>query len=211
MKQIAVVSLVAAACFSQAQLKYTMYQNGVKVGDASVSEKVTSHGKSESMHLSGTVQGMAFSMANASIYDLHGAARIETMTMVSGAMGRSVSVKFKGNRAIVAATTGKSKQTSSIAAPSGAHLADASEFWFSKSQPKVGSVVKATKFNMEKLVWEESESTYVGDETVTVSGRKLKGHKVTTKQGGQTGIVYLDSHGDVLLYEANGLKLERKF
>lgn len=84
------------------------------------------------------------------------------------------------------------------------------EFWFLRDTPTVGQTERSVVFSIEKLAWEQAETTYTGKFALPNSPRTLA-HKTVLKVGDRTVTSYLDDSGNPLyVADSAGIRWERR-
>ena len=117
-----------------------------------------------------------------------------------GGQNAEISVTFSSSAAKVQAKAPNGSKSSTIPAPKGANLHNASEFWFLRDRPSKGAKVTYYGFDLNRMQWKRETDTYVGEETISVGGRKVRAHKITTTDGPQ----WLDDRGFPYKLELTG-------
>lgn len=81
-----------------------------------------------------------------------------------------------------------------------------SEFWFCRDKPLAGDKSSYWRFDLGKLEWVQSVVQYHGPRQITVNGKSITAHCITT-DGTKS---YVDDKGDPYLIESPGLTMTRK-
>ena len=89
--------------------------------------------------------------------------------------------------------------------------ADASDLWFNKVIPTVGTRVTCTVFDIEHARWQVVETTYLGKKWITVNNRQIEANEVIDIRDGNVRKVYLDDKGQPVLMRNGPLRTEKHF
>jgi hypothetical protein len=127
---------------------------------------------------------------------------------LNGVVQRNVSVLFTVRGATVTdKATGKKTP---YPLPSGMSMKDISGLWFISVRPRVGDKSSATSFSVQTLAWTKTTRTYVGDETITLDGKKVTGHKLKDEDGATSITTLIDDHGLPLVVDIAQYHFARK-
>ena len=191
-------SFIAAFAAAQNSVTMEVSQAGTRVGTARFSIQITSTGscvQHQTMNVS--IQGRSLVFDETGRDDRNGVPLTRLLHLSSGGQTAIVSVLFSNRVAKVVAKGPQGTRAKNVPAPKGGNLRNSSEFWFMRDHPRIGESVKYWQLDMEHSQWKEENDTYVGDETITIGGRKVRAHKVTTVDGPQ----WLDNKGMPLRLE----------
>ena len=200
---VSLLTLSATLSLSQAHFKISMA--GKDLGTARATQHLTADGgKFIELVMSIKTAGDPLVVRSQTTYDKKGnpirklfetgpeGKRIERQVVATfDSAGANVVIREKGVPHTVA-----------VPLANGAPRSLISEFWVLRDKPAVGKVCRAYSFNMEKLQWELTESSY--------SGKVTGGYEVVMNVASREIKTLLDEKGTPILIEGNdGLRMER--
>jgi hypothetical protein len=202
--------LIAVPVVARAQVKFLIYADGLRAGEAFLTQKFNADGgKTVEMRLETFSMARPVTVRQTSTYNAKGIAtrKIQEIVIPSLRMRRTVIAEFDQNGARAILDRGNGRKVLKAPLVEGSPRFMSSEFWFLKEQPPLGAQLLAYNFNLENLEWDVLETTYV--EKIAIS-RLASAHKVTVRNGDRTTVAFFDEEGGLLWFEdSNGYRLER--
>ncbi len=208
MKSSLIVASLILTAFGSAQVKMQVLIGGKRAGTASLLQKILPDGsKMVQLSMELKTEQVNATLRSESTYDKKGnpIRKFQETIVPSQKTRRTVIVTFDAQGANTTIDLNGKRAVKHVALPSTATREDASEFWFSRDQPKVGQVNKAYNFNIESLTWELTVTTYVGIVDATIGGKKVKARRTESS----AGAALLDETGLPLRLELSNGALER--
>ncbi len=96
--------------------------------------------------------------------------------------------------------------------PAKAEIRDLPEFWFLRDVPVKGKAYKYWTFNATSLAWEETVSTYIGEQEIAGKAKSLKQQHIAQVVGKRKLDMFLDETGFPVNSVTNdGTKIVAKF
>lgn len=203
------LSLVLASAFAAAAVRMYVNVQGKRVGQAVASQKLLPDGSKLvqlSMQLAGPNKATV-TLRSESTYNSKGApVRMFHETLAANPRSRrAVTVTFsKAGANVVEEVDGK-RTTKTVTLATGAPMESKSEFWFVRDKPKAGATDKRYRFDISKLTWELTTTTYVGKKTVNAGGKSYAAHEVHSANG----IAFVDDEGLPVKLTIDQISLER--
>jgi hypothetical protein len=144
-------------------------------------------------------------------YDSRGrAVRKSVDQRVDGSKVRSVLVTFNDEDARITSEANGERTVQVVSFIEVAKKNNPAEFWFLRDKPTVGQIERSVVFSIEKLAWEQAETTYTGKVALPNSPRTMA-HKTVLKVGDRTVTSYLDDNGNPLyVADSAGIRWERR-
>lgn len=125
-------------------------------------------------------------------------------TTKAGNKKSSIVITFTAEGAQVVSDKGDGPKTNMVVRPDG-KVANLTEFWFAKIQPKIGETAEYYTFRVSDQSWVKTRSRFEGQKEIVVDGKKVKSNLVSM---GEIK-AFLDSIGDPYRIELGKLVLER--
>lgn len=196
---------------AKATYHFKMFHGGLQIGDASYERISSATDRRTLLTINETVEGLTLNAVFDTLIKSDGTPEKKSFHGVVGQRPFSSTAEFTPEGVkydVEDASGGSTKGT--LKPPANGVLADASETWFVKTMPKKGESVSFTNFNVQKCVWEQTKTTYVGDEATKVGKTTVTAHHVNVKSDGGEIEMYLDDDGDIVVMDQLGsLRLER--
>jgi len=208
MKRVSVFAGVLLAALSQAQVKLSILVNGKQTGTAVFSERLNDKGdKIVNLGITLTSNGDTITIRSESRFNSKGEPlRKYQETSVKGRRGSSQTIaEFDNDGANVVLITNGERTTKHVPLKDKSSGADLSEFWLIRDAPQVGDVVTAQTFNLDKLEWQTTNTTYKGVRPLSVGGRRVTSYVTDSEKG----TAFLDKDGLPLRLELPGAVMER--
>lgn len=191
-------------------LKMRVVDGDKEVGSASLTQKMLPDGSKQvavTISLSGRDKKGA-RVRQESVYDAAGNPRrlLQEVLSQDGKRQRLLLATFDEEGAILT-TQGEADAAKErrVALVKGAPRSNPSEFWFIKTQPKIGDRAVYYRFDLGSARWSLTETRYAGRVDAMVGPRKVKAHRVDSGYGS----ALFDEDGRPLLIESGPLRLER--
>jgi|GEM_PF-4850275 len=80
--------------------------------------------------------------------------------------------------------------------PDNISLNDPTIAWWRTTKPKLGDPVTFAYFDLEKVAWEPTVFTYMGDKSISLNGKTYATHHVLQKSGTDQTDYYMDDQGN---------------
>jgi hypothetical protein len=139
----------------------------------------------------------------------------EEFTQESGSIRSTIVWKVRYDRngaAVLSESKDRKRYPDRTFAPiPGYSRADASDLWFSKVSPSMGTTVTSTVFDIEHAKWQVVETTYLGRKWIAVGGRQVEANEVRDIRDGNVKRVYLDDRGQPILMKNGQMRTEKHF
>jgi hypothetical protein len=202
-----IACLAVQLSFAQTHLALT--NKGKPVGFATLSQHVEKDGgKVVELRMEFSSGGTKVKITSEARYDAKGMpTRKFQQAIVPGSLSKQVIATFAKDGAHVTLLDGDKRTVKSVAAPAGAALANLSEFWFLRDQPKPGQVEESYQFNTDSLEWEQVKTEFRGKKTLKIENRSVSVYEVVTKRGSKESTAYVDDGGLPVLIDLGEVKM----
>lgn len=206
------LGLVAMALSSAAQtetVRLSAFINGKPAGEGTVTRTVLPGGLQKLHTLLKVKQsGQNLEIDLTTTTDAKGAPTDKVLKIAAGAArATTVTMKINDQGATMSIVGGP---THKLALPKGTTRADPSNWWFVRTQPKVGQTATYQSLEPFEMEWRATTVKYVGERSITIAGEKVQAHYLTQVRGGKTSNIYLDKRGMPLRIEEPSLTLVRQ-
>ena len=134
-----------------------------------------------------------------SIYDMKGKWLSKSMKIELGTQTVIGNAQLTADGADVDAPSPTGRFKHILQPPSGLSLLDPTVEWWRTVKPSPGTTATFAYFDLEKVMWEKTTFTYIGDKIVTINGKSIKAHEVKQVLGPNTTDYYYDDSGDPVL------------
>jgi len=213
------VLVIFAGHHVQTETKLDLYSDDEKVGYGTYKETVGHKGQrtSEFRMWSKPDADTKISVHQLKVIDAQGfpIREEEAVVEIDGKKRKDYSITVNydsAGRAHVVVQKDKTKSKEQIFLPiPGLSKADASDLWFTKTNPLPGTTVSSTLFDIENLVWRRVQTTYDGKRWISVGGRQVEANQIRDVRDGTARIVYLDDRGQPLLMKKGPNRTEKHF
>lgn len=195
----------------KASYNFKMLHSGVQIGSASYERITTNVNRRTLLTINETVDGVTLTAVFDTTIKHDGTPEKKVFHGVLGQRPFSSTATFSESGVtfeVQDANGGTQKGV--IGKPANGVLADASEAWFNGVLPKKGDSVSFSNFNVQNGKWEQTTTTYVGDEETKVGKGTVTAHHVHVKSDGGEIDMFLDDSADIVVMDqAGSLRLER--
>lgn len=149
--------------------------------------------------------GQVSDVIQESSYDKNGEPVRMLQSTKAGSKKTSIVVTFSAEGAQVVSDKGDGPKTNMVVRPTTGSTANPTEFWFARTQPKIGETAEYFTFRVSDQTWIKAKSRFEGQKEVVVDGKRVMGNLV------QMGEIksYSDAVGDPYRIELGKLVLER--
>jgi len=203
----------------QAEIKLDLFSGDDKLGIGTYRETFDrkGHRTSEFKIWSKGDTGMKIAIVKTKVIDAQGFPIREEEQIVQE-VGRNrtervLTVRYDDSgAAILSEHRGKTRFTERIYMPiPGYSRSDASDLWFSRTNPLPGTTVTSTVFDIEHARWQVVETTFIGKRWISVGGRQIEANEVRDVRDGNTRRVYLDDKGQPVLMKNGQMRTEKHY
>jgi hypothetical protein len=207
---IALTTISVATCAEP--IKYTVLVKGEKTGSL-VAETTgdDDSGYVDESTLTLTKDGKSMDIHEIVHYGKDGIVTSRSMEVT----GEEPEVKLKSvlsdDGAKVTAWIGDQKVEKDVPLKTKTSRADATNFWFKKGAPPVGTTVTYQTFDLESSEWSDVTLKFVGKVKVTIGDKTLEENEIDRTEGDQNSKVYVDDNNDAVLIEDGDMRIERIF
>lgn len=203
----AVGAATALAVFACAQAKLNILQGGKPIGTANATHRLNADGtKLVQLSIELANGKTKVKVRQESVYSAKGepVRSFQEVTGENPRISRRVIVTYDADGANVVIDEDGKRETKKVELAKTAPRQQASEFWFLRDKPKVGSTDEAYRFNLDKLEWTIARSTYVGPKTLTINGKQVKCHEIKSSDG----VSWVDDKGLPVRADYSGVRFE---
>lgn len=195
MKRFCVLlGLLLAAISSATVTKMVLKAAGTELGSATFDISLMPNGGIKTIQdIEVSAGGQTLSYKDVSIYDKTGRPLSTEETQVQAGKTQVVAVTYGPKAATVVVTANGKSTTKTLPNPKDGSIASPSEFWFVRDRPKKGTVDASYSVDPKTRTWTLEKTKYVGDDTLTVLGKKVTAHKITVDN---RGTIWLDDKGN---------------
>jgi hypothetical protein len=209
MKQFVLLAGLLLATLSSAQVQMDVIVSGRKAGKATLSQRRNPQGyKIVNLGMVLDNAENTITIRSESTYDPKGAPiRMFQESVVAGKdhHRREVIVSFDSDGANVVLLGNGDRVLKHVSAPASPTREDASEFWFLRDTPEVGSASTAVRFNLDSLTWDTVNTVFRGVRPMTIGNHRVTANITESEQGK----AFMDSNGLPLRLELTSATMER--
>lgn len=212
MRAIFAGSILVLAGGAQAQkVIFDAVQNGKPAGSLELERKVSGGTMTVSMVMNIKSERGSGRVQASTIYDSKGVPKSKHAVITGNGKTAKLSATFSGLTANVTASADGKTRTQKLTAPTKTPLTDPSVWWFITTKPTPRQTFKYQALNPLTMKWADSTTRYLGQGTVKVGNRTIKGHQIaTTRSDGNKSITWLDDKGVPLMMDQGTLKFIRR-
>lgn len=190
--------------------RFRMIDSGTQAGTVGYIRIMTPKTRRTILTIDGTDQGVTLNAVIDTTSDRNGNQQAKAYHGVLSGHPFSLSGVFDDKGVTVTIDSNGKKTTEVKAKPANASLRDESELWFDTVIPKQGDKASFTNFNIQSGTWEQTTTTFVGDETIKIKDKSYATHHIHVKADAGEIDIWVDDHGDpVAMNQLGSVRLER--
>ena len=179
-------------------LNYDLLRDGKPIGTAKVAIKITADGgKRSDSKLDLISNDRKLGMHTTQMWAKSGRPLLKIIQVFDdkGAEATRTRIDFHLTDLLVTQTVGTKITKTTKPIPAKAEIRDLPEFWFLRDIPAMSTPYKYMVFNTTSLLWEQAESSYIGETEKLVDGKSVKRRSVSQKIGQRQNEILLDEGG----------------
>ncbi|HEY3779787.1 MAG TPA: hypothetical protein VGL56_01795 [Fimbriimonadaceae bacterium] len=209
MKLFALLVGLSLAALSSAQVRMEVTIDGHKAGTATLSQRRNPQGeKVVEFNAVLDIGENSVTIRSESIFNPGGApTRMFQNRTTSGKdhSTREIIVSFDADGANVVLLENGDRSTKHVTAPATPSRDDASEFWFLRDSPDVGTTSTAARFNLDTLAWDTVNTSFKGTARMTIGKHRVNANITESEEGK----AFVDAEGLPLRLELTNTVMER--
>ncbi len=211
MKHLLLTLFLLISCRAFGQSHMTVMSRDNRVGYATISQNLQPDGsKVVQFRLQLENSNQMVTITNESRFSSDGLpVRKFVETLVKGSPSKQQVATFNNEGAHVVTNEAAGRKVKDVPLVEAASRSCTPEFWFIRDKPIKGDVVRSYVFNMDKLEWQLSETTYKGKKEIKIGKKTYSANVVVEVRDGKTTTSYLDDAGLPILISSGDLKLSR--
>ena len=161
--------------------KYRVLVGGRELGSGTLVQKLTPGGLSTKFQMSLNAGGQKFTMSAEDMTRLDGTPVWAQSSESTPTGTTKIREDYSATGVKVRKTDGSGTTTKTFKLPAGS-IKGISDLWFVTLKPKPGAVDKSFSFSASNMKWDQSMTKYVGVRTITVKGKSVGAHFITSKE-----------------------------